>query len=307
MNKQNISNRLNYARTSLIGLSVGDAFGQTFFGEEEKVLDRISKRELRESEWFFTDDTVMGIAVYKILEEYGEIHQNELAKVFADNYSKDWHRGYGGTAHDILQAIGAGEDWRNISPKAFAGMGSMGNGAAMRVAPIGAFYYDDLGKIKEQARLSAEVTHFNDEGIAGAVAIALAAGIILESKIKSNILNATEIIEKIFYETPESDTKYAIRKALQVSKSSNIDFVSSVLGNGSRIIAQDTVPLAIWCIAHYKDNYEQALWKTVSALGDRDTTCAIVGSVVALNTGIEGIPSYWMKSAESFESSEFWY
>jgi len=31
-------------------LSVGDAFGQTFFGEEEKVLGRISKRELRESE-----------------------------------------------------------------------------------------------------------------------------------------------------------------------------------------------------------------------------------------------------------------
>lgn len=307
MNKQNISERLNYARTSLIGLSVGDAFGQTFFGEEEKVLDRISKRELRESEWYFTDDTVMGIAVYKILEEYGEIHQSELAKVFADNYSKDWHRGYGGTAHDILQAIGAGEDWRNVSPKAFAGIGSMGNGAAMRVAPIGAFYYDNLSKIKEQARLSAEVTHFNEEGIAGAVAIALAAGIILESKIKSNILSATEIIEKIFYETPESDTKYAIRKALQVSKSSNIDFVISVLGNGSRIIAQDTVPLAIWCIAHYKDNYEEALWKTVSALGDRDTTCAIVGSVVALNIGIEGIPSYWMKSTESFESSEFWY
>lgn len=307
MNKQNISERLNYARASLIGLSVGDAFGQTFFGEEEKVLDRISKRELRESEWYFTDDTVMGIAVYKILEEYGEIHQNELAKVFADNYSKDWHRGYGGTAHDILQAIGAGEDWRNVSPKAFAGMGSMGNGAAMRVAPIGAFYYDNLGKLKEQARLSAEVTHFNEEGIAGAVAIALAAGIVLENKIKSNILNATEIIEKIFYETPERDTKYAIRKALQVSKSSNIDFVISVLGNGSRIIAQDTVPLAIWCIAHYKDNYEEALWKTVSALGDRDTTCAIVGSVVALNTGIEGIPSYWMKSTESFESSKFWY
>lgn len=306
MNKQNISERLNYAMTSLVGLSVGDAFGQTFFGEEEKVLDRISKRELRESEWYFTDDTVMGIAVYKMLEEYGEIHQNELAKVFADNYSKDWHRGYGGTAHDILQAIGEGEDWRNVSPKAFAGMGSMGNGAAMRVAPIGAFYYDNLSKIKEQARLSAEVTHFSEEGIAGAVAIALAAGIVLESKIKSNILSATEIIEKIFYETPESDTKYAIRKALQVSKSSNIDFVVSVLGNGSRIISQDTVPLAIWCIAHYKDNYEEALWKTVSALGDRDTTCAIVGSVVALNTGIEGIPSYWTKSTESVESSVFW-
>lgn len=306
MKNQNISERLNYARTSLIGLSVGDAFGETFFGEEEKVLDRISKRELRASEWNFTDDTVMGIAVYKMLEQYGEIRQDELAKLFASNYSKDWHRGYGGTAHEILQAIDAGDDWRNVSPKVFAGMGSMGNGAAMRVAPIGAYYYDDSDKIKEQARLSAEVTHFNEEGIAGAIAVALTAGLILESKINSNISSAAEFIEKVFYETPESDTKYAIRKALQIPKNSNIDFAVSVLGNGSRIIAQDTVPLAIWCIAHYKDNYEEALWKTVSALGDRDTTCAIVGSVVALNTGIEGIPPNWIKSAESVESSMFW-
>ncbi|NLL05888.1 MAG: ADP-ribosylglycohydrolase family protein [Clostridiaceae bacterium] len=84
-----------------------------------------------------------------------------------------------------------------------------------------------------------------------------------------------------------------------------MDFVVSVLRNGSRIISRDTVPLAIWCIAHCKDNYEEALWKTVSALGDRDTTCAIVGSVVALNTGIEGIQSYWIKSTESVESSVF--
>ena len=306
MNKLNINERLNFSRISLIGLSVGDAFGQKFFGEESEVLDRILQREMMPPAWNFTDDTVMGIAIYKTLEQYGEICQGELAKMFADNYSKDWRRGYGGTAHDILQAIGSGEDWRNVSPKAFDGMGSMGNGAAMRVAPIGAFFYDNISKIKEQARLSAEVTHYNEEGIAGAIAIALAAGITIESRLKCRTSNASEFIEQIFTETPESDTKYAIRKALQVSKDSNIDFAVSVLGNGSRVIAQDTVPLAIWCIAHYRDSYEEALWKTVSALGDRDTTCAIVGSVVALNTGIDNIPSLWRKSVESFESSIFW-
>jgi len=274
MIKQNISERLNYARTSLFGLTVGDAFGETFFGEEEKVLDRISKRELKSPEWHFTDDTVMGIGVYKILEQYGEIRQDQLAKIFADNYSKDWHRGYGGTAHSILRSIGEGEDWRKVSSRAFDEMGSMGNGSAMRVAPIGAFYYDDHDKIREQAGLSAEVTHFNEDGIAGAIAIALAAGIILESRMKSTALGADEFIEMVFCGTPESDIKYAIRKALQVPKDSNIDFVVSVLGNGSRVIIQDT-------------------------------TCAIVGSVVVLNTGIEGIPSHWIKSTESVENSMF--
>ncbi|KNY27216.1 ADP-ribosylglycohydrolase family protein [Pseudobacteroides cellulosolvens] len=298
--------RIEFAKTSLIGLSVGDAFGETFFGEEKQILDRITKRELKPPLWHFTDDTVMGIAIYKTLEQYGEIRQDKLAKLFADNYSKDWHRGYGGTAHSILRSIGSGESWLISSRKAFDGMGSMGNGAAMRAAPIGAYFYDDIKKIKEQARFSAEVTHFNEEGIAGAIAVALAAGIILEHKLLLKEMNAAEFIEKIFYEMPESDTKYSIRKALQVSKDSSIDFAVSVLGNGSRITAQDTIPFAIWCIAHFRNNYEEALWKTVSALGDRDTTCAIVGSVVVLNTEVKGIPSLWLNTTEPIEESLFY-
>lgn len=299
-------NRIEFAKASLIGLSVGDAFGESFFGEENQILDRTTKRELKSPYWHFTDDTVMGVAIYKILEQYGEIRQDKLAKLFVDNYSKDWHRGYGGTAHNILRSIGSGESWLIASRKVFDGMGSMGNGAAMRAAPIGAYFYDDITKIKEQARLSAEVTHFNEEGIAGAIAVALAAGIVLENKLLSKEMNAAEFIEKIFYEMPESDTKYSIRKALQVSTDCSIDFAVSVLGNGSRIIAQDTVPFAIWCIAHFKNNYEEALWKTVSALGDRDTTCAIVGSVVVLNTEVKGIPSPWLNATEPIEKSIFW-
>ena len=45
----------------------------------------------------------------------------------------------------------------------------------MIVAPLGAFFSDDLEKAAEQARLSAEVTHGHPEGQAGAIAIAVAA------------------------------------------------------------------------------------------------------------------------------------
>ena len=76
----------------------------------------------------------------------------------------------------------------------------------------------------------------------------------------------------------------------------------SVLGNGSDLTAQDTVPLAIWCASRYLGSYESALWFTVSALGDRDTTCAMVGSIVALSVGSKGIPETWVRSRESLES-----
>ena len=49
----------------------------------------------------------------------------------------------------------------------FGGMGSMGNGAAMRVAPLGAYWADDYSTVVEQARLSADVTHAHADGQTG--------------------------------------------------------------------------------------------------------------------------------------------
>jgi ADP-ribosylglycohydrolase len=48
----------------------------------------------------------------------------------------------------------------------------------------------------------------------------------------------------------------------------------------------------------YSDDYSEAIWQTVSALGDRDTTCAIVGGIVALKAGRESIPANWLKARE---------
>ena len=50
-----------------------------------------------------------------------------------------------------------------------------------------------------------------------------------------------------------------------------------LLRTGGQISAQDTVPYCLWCAAHHLNNYETAIWVTVTGLGDRDTTCAIVG------------------------------
>ncbi len=71
-----------------------------------------------------------------------------------------------------------------------------------------------------------------------------------------------------------------------------------MLCNGDLVSAQDTVPFALWCAAHHLDNYEEALWATVSGLGDRDTNCAIVGGIVVCYTGVEGIPVEWRAARE---------
>jgi ADP-ribosylglycohydrolase len=66
----------------------------------------------------------------------------------------------------------------------------------------------------------------------------------------------------------------------------------------SRVSAPDTVPFALWCAARHLDDYVEAMWQTVSGLGDRDTTCAIVGGIVAAAGA--GVPSDWRASREPF-------
>lgn len=270
---------------------------------DEIARQRIKKREISNNPWYFTDDTVMAIGIYCILEKYGKIDQDALARAFAENYALDWHRGYGGTAHSILRSIGEGQDWRDVASGAFDGMGSMGNGAAMRVAPVGAYFADDLDKVLYHARASAEVTHAHMEGIVGAMAAAVASALLLNKKQGSYLGEGAVFLRDVADKLPDSDTKYKILSAASVPKESSIDFVVSVLGNGIRLTAQDTVPLCLWCAAYFYTSLEEALWMAVSALGDRDTICAIVGGMVSLYA--DELPQQWVSYMERPETSVF--
>ena len=78
----------------------------------------------------------------------------------------------------------------------------------------------------------------------------------------------------------------------------SLSAVINAVGNGSNVTAQDTVPFVLWSAATSLGNYEEALWQTVSALGDMDTNCAMVGGIVALYAGVDAIPIEWRKSRE---------
>lgn len=175
------------ARRSLEGLALGDAFGERWFPlfrERQRAYAEIRARITPpELEWHWTDDTAMALAIQRVLDERGAIDQDRLALCFALTYDADPARGYGHGMHMLLPALLAEpESWRTLAPGLFEG-GSLGNGAAMRVAPLGAWFAADLDRVTEQAVLSAEVTHAHPQGIAGAVAIAVAAALSVRSEL----------------------------------------------------------------------------------------------------------------------------
>jgi ADP-ribosylglycohydrolase len=289
-----IQSAIQRARISLEGVSVGDAFGQLAFAS----TDHLTTRELPPAPWYFTDDTEMAFCIVETLEQFGAIEQDFLAMRFAQRYIADPLRGYGPAMHRTLTRIASGESWRAVSRSSFDGMGSWGNGAAMRAGPIGAFFADDPKRAAEEAMLSAEVTHAHPEGIAGAIAVAVAASTGWGFAQEKRSSDPRAFLETVITFTPESEVRSRLERASRITEQTSWQHAIAVLGNGEEISAPDTVPFSLWCAAHHINNFAEALWLTVSALGDRDTTCAIVGSVVANYTGLEGIPHDWRSSRE---------
>ncbi len=109
----------------------------------------------------------------------------------------------------------------------------------------------------------------------------------------------SEFLGQIIPLVPDSEVKSKIIRAANLAEKTSVHSAAQILGNGTHVSAQDTVPFSLWCAAQHLNSYENALWFTVSGLGDRDTTCAIVGGIVALSAGRESIPSEWLKAREA--------
>lgn len=283
------------ARLSLEGLAVGDCFGERFFGETEAAIARIEGRVLPPAPWTYTDDTEMALSVTELLCERGTIDCEQLARRFARRMT--YGRGYGRGAYEVLAGIAEGRSWQALSRGGFGGMGSFGNGAAMRVAPLGAYFADqETSVVVEQARWSAEVTHAHPEGIAGAIAVAVAAQLAWRTRSQPTL--GVPWLREVREAVPPGYTRDAIDEALSLPATVGIGNAANVLGNGSAVTAPDTVPLCLWVVAHHGSSFEEALWMVVRALGDRDTTAAIVGGILALRSGYGAIPTAWREARE---------
>jgi ADP-ribosylglycohydrolase len=239
----------------------------------------------------------MTLSIFRMLADHGVIDQDLLAFEFGRRF--DPSRGYGATAARILREISNGGSWRLLAKAAFEGQGSWGNGGAMRAAPIGAYFADeDEDRLIDEARLSAEVTHAHQDGQAGAIATALAAARMWRTR-NGTLENVSSMLQTIADRTPSGQTREGLYRAAQLPEDASTRLAASVLGTGNQVSSADTVPFALWCAFRFRDSYEEALWQTVSGLGDRDTTCAIVGGIVVLKTGLEGIPPEWLSAREN--------
>lgn len=296
MDSLHATRRLVSSRESLEGLSVGDAIGESLSYQSYRCRELRDFSAFRPGTLRYTDDTEMALAIYEQLGRLGGIDEEVLAWAFSRRYRTDPDRGYGKMARHILQEISNGSPWRDVSKNAFGG-GSFGNGAAMRVAPLGAYFADDLNVVAAMATKSAHVTHFHPEGIAGAIAVAVAAAVASSHKGKSSNLAAKAIWDAVLDITPESKVRARLALAQGCSDASATE-VARAVGNGAEISAQDTVPFCVWSACRNLADYQEAILSTLEVGGDCDTNCAIVGGIISAFSGMNGIPQDWLTARE---------
>lgn len=228
----------------MIGAIAGDIIGSIYEWDNIKTKDF----PLFSPRCFFTDDTVLMVALADSLMTGTPYAEN--LKVFYRWYPA---AGYGGH----LQRWASCED--------SAPYNSWGNGAAMRISPVG-FAFNDLDTVLQKAREFTEITHNHPEGIKGGQSTAAAIFLARAGKSKAEIRRFVE--ERFGYDLGRSVEDIRETYALDVS-------------------SQGTVPQAM-CAFLESTDYEDAIRNAISLGGDSDTLACIAGGIAQAYYG--GVP-----------------
>lgn len=279
--------RLDRGRGALLGTFTGDALGMPFEGTPPAAVPkRVEMVDARLGRGTYTDDTQMAIALAESLVDRGGVDVEHLGWAFLEAY--DPRRGYGVGTRAVLRLISAGVTATDAALRAFGGRGSLGNGAAMRVAPVAVRFADDHEALLDSARRSARVTHAHPVGIDAAVAQAAAIGAALqgEDPLASARAAAT---------TSELRGGLATAADLLAEPSPSPEAVAAALGNGAT--GHESVPAAVYAAAAH-GGFEEAVSFAVRCGGDTDTIGAMAGAIAGARDGVAAIPARWLDALE---------
>lgn len=233
----------------MLGAIIGDTVGSRFEWHNHRSKDFDFLTYKCEP----TDDSIMTLAIAKaILKSEGKVNKlpdlavrymQQLGRLYPD-------AGYGGAFREWI---------RSNNPKPY---NSFGNGAAMRVSPVG-FAAKSLDEAKAMSKAVTKVTHNHPEGIKGAEATTVAIFMALHGK---SMLEIRDYIDKNYY--PMNFTLDGIRDSYQFNET-----------------CQDTVPQAMMAFFE-STGFEDAIRNAISIGGDSDTLAAITGGIAEAYYGI---------------------
>jgi poly(ADP-ribose) glycohydrolase ARH3 len=276
---------------------VGDAIGELAFA----ALGGAALRAGIEAseELVYTDDTAMAIALAESLVAVGDVDEEHLGDTFCRHFECEPWRGYGpGPPRIFARQARRRVPWRDAARALYGGEGSLGNGAAMRIAPLGLRFFDiGPGRFYAKAEAASVVTHSHPVGVDGAAVQARAVALAVALEPASPLLRDDFIAElEGFARTSTMRAKLgAIRTLLDQDASPE----AAAVRLGRSVAVHESQPFALYAFLLHPDDFAACLHCAVGFGGDRDTLGAMAGAIAGARLGAEAIPSAWRAKIEN--------
>ncbi len=279
----------------MIGSALGDAIGELAFRYHRK--DELCAQLDRLKEFRYTDDSAMSIGLAESILGKGCLDQQDVGETFKNNFHKEPWRGYASGPPTIFSMVEQlGITYAEAAGTLFGGTGSLGNGAAMRVVPVGLFFHNS-SDLYEMARMSAAVTHAHPVGIDGAAvqadAIALAVKLDQREAFPREVFIDTLIG---FARTPEMKKKMVLVQEL-INANTTPSFAAEQLGR--TVAVHESMPFALFSFLRHHKSFEDCLFCAILHGGDRDTLGAMACAISGAYVGIKAIPKSWREKLEN--------
>lgn len=261
----------------IIGGAIGDAWGSGFehqFAEEEDTIYLVGSRDVKIPIWGITDDTQLTLATVEALIKDEKANPELIASQFLKYYQERKLRGIGSSTLKSLKELNVGGHWSQVGRR---GEYAAGNGAAMRIAPIG--FKEDIEN--SQIRDICIITHNNDEAYIGARTVIIA----IREILKGNWIGETNLIKLIIEQIPDTRVR---DRLIEIQDIKSLEEIGEKGKDGYVV---NSVPLAIAAANKVKEiGIEKMYSKLIEIGGDTDTNCSIAGQIAGTLIGLEGIP-----------------
>lgn len=325
-------------RGCLLGSLLGDCLGAPFEGDfitsGDKIviknyLDKLEAPDFKGPVKQYTDDTAMTRCIAKALIDKPEPDYVLMAKLFVKEYFLEPKRGYGQNVITVFKKLKQSrfQDVFKPASEQFDGSGSLGNGGAMRIAPLALYFFNNYDLMIDAATKATKLTHTNPLGINGALLQCMAIQQCfmvkhgekidvhrfvdeLLHKMKPFEYEEDEDLEEIL-EKPYREKLLTIQNLLQRTYDEDdvlYDEILETLGNS--ISALESVPTAIYCFLkacsetpELKDIFRNAVEYAISLGGDTDTIASMTGAIAGAYVGEEHLNKHLIKHCEKHEET----
>lgn len=276
----------------LLGGAIADALGVPFESKpaDNPLLLSWDQKSFLGSQYHklepgqYSDDSQMSQMVAESLVDNSGFNPEDLAKRYVDWIESGRARGYGKTTLLAINNLKSGIPWTDSGvPESY------GNGTAMRAAPFGVFFRNDLRSLIEIVKMDSGITHKSNEAEAGALAIALAAYYISNE-------DTDQLVKRICESLPDSIVKNKLKVVpLRVKSAVKPLIMLDIIGTKADV--RQTVPAVFYCYLKF-EKFSEAITYAIRAGFDTDTTAAIVGALIGARDGVRGMPREWIDGVE---------